>query len=113
MYSWIGRPPAKRDDAIIDIDDMVGLVKNASEISTSILHTLLQAQVDLITKTGRDAIANPATKQQLADLVTQSLCILVREAENVPGNTGEALAKTRLLLEAVQMPRDYEQEWYE
>ena len=101
---WIGRPAADRGEVQRDVDEIFHLVPNAGEISSTMLHSLLQAQVDLIGKTSREACANPLRRQALAHLVAQQLAILVQEADSVPGKTGESLAKTRLLLDSVQNP---------
>ena len=99
---WIGRPSADRDLALADATDMIGLVQNAMEISAPVLHALLDAQTDLIGRTNKEAFNSGLRRRALADLVAQSLAILVQEAESVPGKTGESLTKTRTLLEAVQ-----------
>ena len=99
---WIGRPAADRETALRETTDMIGLVRNASEVSSSVLHALLQAQADLIGKMGREACPSMQQRQKLADLAVQQLAILVKEADSIPGKTGEALSKTHLLLEAVQ-----------
>ena len=99
---WISRPPADRGLALSEANDIAHLVRNASEVTPQVLRALLEAQKDLIDKCGKGAFGAAEQRAQLADLVAQSLAILVQESENVPAQTGESLSKTRLLLEAVQ-----------
>ena len=70
---WIGRPAADRETAQRECTDIVGLVQNASEISSNVLHALLQAQVDLVSKMSREAASGALRRQALAELAAQQL----------------------------------------
>ena len=112
MDFLIRRPDADRVTAVREARDICGLVKNASDISGTVLRTLLEAQSDLLGRTKDKVFLDGRQRSHLADVVAQQLYLLALEAEGVPGKTGEALSKTRLLLEAVQLAREPEPEYH-
>ena len=102
MFGFGGPSLADRGAAQLKADDLPDLVKNASDISTRCLASLLQAQAELLARVNPETIQNSATRAMLADFIAQSLPLLVAESDGVLASTGNHLSNAHLYLEAVQ-----------
>ena len=102
MFGFGGPSLADRGVAQLKADELPDLVKNASDISTRCLASLLQAQAELLARVNPDTIQNSATRAMLADFIAQSLPLLVAESDGVLASTGNHLSNAHLYLEAVQ-----------
>jgi hypothetical protein len=102
MFGFGGPSLADRGVTQLKADELPDLVKNASDISTRCLASLLQAQAELLARVNPDTIQNSATRAMLADFIAQSLPLLVAESDSVLASTGNHLSNAHLYLEAVQ-----------